>query len=536
MIENSIKKLISNSLKVLGQVIEEKDIIISVPPEKKLGDFSTNVALKFSKLFGKNPYNLANEIVDNMSKELFTKVEIVQPGFINFYLKVESVSGIIDKVIDLNDNFGTQPDKNITINIEYVSANPTGDLHLGHARGAAIGDSLARILKKDGYNVIREFYVNDAGAQIDNLGKSLRARYLQLFNIDAQLPEDGYHGDDIKNIAKTLKDEYDDKLINEDNLEFFKDYGKQKEMLKLQKDLLDFRVEFDVYSYETSIRSGGSVEKMLNKLSKYTYVQDDATYLKTSYFVDDKDRVIIKSDGSYTYFLPDIVYHCDKKQRNADYLIDVLGADHHGYINRMKSALMMNGYNEDTLEVEMIQMVRIVQNGEEIKMSKRTGNAIKLRDLSNEVGVDSCRYFFVNRAASSHLDFDINLAREQSSSNPVFYAQYAHARIQSVLAATTIKLNKSYDLLVENTELSLMKCLIEYDKIISEASKTRAPYKICNYIQKLSTNIHEFYSKCKVNDISNPELSGARLSLVKACSIVLKSALNLVGVEAPDKM
>lgn len=538
-IADKLKQIIFDAFEKNNYHLDDiSSIEISSTNDKTHGDFASNVCLKNAKKFNLKPVELGNIVKESLYDSLINKVEIAGPGFLNIFVNNESLASIIDKVIDEGEHFGDQQSNGITVNIEYVSANPTGDLHLGHARGAAIGDSLSRIYKKAGYNVIREFYVNDAGNQITNLAKSLKSRYFDLYKKSYLMPQDGYEGQDVKNIAKEFKNEFGDSYLNEDdsNLKIFRDYGMEKELNKLKNDLKEFRVEFDVFSFETSIRANNAVEKLLEKMSKYVYQVDGATYLKTSEFVDDKDRVIIKSNGDYTYFLPDIVYHLDKYSRNADFLIDVLGADHHGYINRMKSALMMNGLKEDTLEVELIQMVRIIKDGEEIKMSKRKGNAIKMRDLVSLVGIDACRYFFVARAASTHLDFDLDVAMAQSSSNPVYYAQYAYARIQSVLAQSNIGLNNEYYLLNEDIEFSLMKCLSEYDKIIKDACKEKAPYKICNYVQKLATLIHEFYTKCRILDENNIDLSGARLSLMKACSIVVENALNLVGVNCPKKM
>lgn len=537
-IEEKIKVLISDELKKHGYELSASEVEISASKDKTHGDFASNVCLKNAKKFGLKPFELGKLLADSISDESISKVEMVMPGFLNFFIKSDALSSVIEKVLTEKDNYGNGEAKNITLNIEYVSANPTGDLHLGHARGAALGDSLSRIMKKAGYNVIREFYVNDAGSQMNNLAKSVKARYFELFDKSYPLPEDGYHGEDVINIAKTLKEESGDLYLVEDdsNLPFFRKYGMDKELDKLKTDLKEFRVEFDVFSFETDVRSNNAVENLIKKMDKYVYVDNEATYLRTSDFLDDKDRVIIKSNGEYTYFLPDIVYHLDKYSRNADFLIDILGADHHGYINRMKSALMMNGLSKDALHVELIQMVRIIKDGEEVKMSKRTGNAIKMRELVSLTGIDSVRYFFVARAASSHLDFDLDVAMAQSSTNPVYYAQYAHARIMSVLNQSSIVKNNKYELLNTEVECSLMKCLAEYDKIIIDAATERAPYKICNYVQKLAGFVHEFYTKCRVLDDKNPDLTGARLSLIEACSIVLRNALSLVGVNAPNKM
>ena len=536
-IEEQIKQIIINAF-AKNNFVLSSEVEVTASKDKTHGDFASNVCLKNAKQFGMKPFELGKLIESSINDPVIKKVEMVMPGFLNFFVNNTALSSVISKVLEEKDNYGTLPSKNITLNIEYVSANPTGDLHLGHARGAAIGDSISRIMKKAGYNVIREFYVNDAGAQMMNLAKSLKVRYLELFDIHHEIPADGYAGQDVIDIAKSLKENYGDKFLTEEDthLPFFKEYGMDKELDKLKADLKEFRVEFDVYSFETAVRANNAVEKLIDSLGDNVYTLEGATYLKTSNYLDDKDRVIIKSNGDYTYFLPDIVYHLDKYSRSADFLIDVLGADHHGYINRMKSALMMNGLSKDALSVELIQMVRLMKDGEEIKMSKRSGNAIKMRDLVSLVGIDACRYFFVARAASSHLDFDLGLAMSQSSSNPVYYAQYAHARICSVLKASNIIKNDKYDLLVEEVECSLMKCLSEYDKIIDGAASERAPYRICNYVQKLAGFVHEFYTKCRVLDDKNPDLTGARLSLIEACSIVLRNALSLIGVDAPEKM
>ncbi len=538
-LEDKIKNLLLEILSNLNIEANINDIEVVSTKDKQHGDLTSNVALKFSKKSGKNPRDFANSIISSLNCDEISKVEIAGPGFINIFLKQDALSDVIDKVLKEGSNFGQQEEKDIVYNIEYVSANPTGDLHLGHARGAALGDSLSRIFKKAGYKVIREFYVNDAGAQVTNLAKSLKSRYLELFNISYPIPEDGYLGEDVKEIAKLIKEKYGDKYTktsDEEDIQFFKEYGIEKELEKLKKDLKEFRVEFDKYSFETKVRENNSVGRLIEKMKDYVYVSEGATFLKTSDFLDDKDRPIIKSNGDYTYFLPDIVYHLDKLSRNADFLIDILGADHHGYINRMKSALMMNGYSKDALEVELIQMVRLIKNGEEVKMSKRLGNAIKMRDLVNMVGVDACRYFFVNRAASQHLDFDLDIALASNSSNPVYYSQYAFARISSLLLNSRIELNNKYDLLINDNELELMKILNNYDKIIVDAFNERAPYKICNYLYNFASKIHEYYSKVRILDENNKELSGARLTLLKACSIVLKDALSLIGVNAPEKM
>ncbi|MFA5503110.1 MAG: arginine--tRNA ligase [Bacilli bacterium] len=538
-IENNLKKKIQTAFAQLGLEIELEQVVIESTKDKNHGDYATNAALKFSSLLKKSPREVASLLVESIDKEGLEKVELAGPGFINFFIKSDILAAKLGEIIDKKENYGNGENKNLKINIEFVSANPTGDLHLGHARNAAIGDSLARILTKAGHSVTREFYLNDAGNQIDNLGLSIDARYKQLFGLEAPMSEDMYQGVDIIQIAKTLKENHGDKYLNDVNaLSFFKEYGMKEELKKINEDLEMFRVKFDVYSLESEVRSKGAIDKEIEFLKPYIYHDGEALVLKTSSFLDDKDRVIVKSDGEYTYFLPDIIYHLDKLSRGFDYLIDVLGADHHGYINRMKSALMMHGYKKDTLDVQIIQMVRIFQDGKEIKLSKRTGKTITLRELCEDVGIDAVRYFFVARSASSHLDFNLNLAREQSSSNPVYYAQYAYARLASVFeqAADEFLLDASGKLLKEESEIDLLKLLIDYPHVIEDAANKKEPSIITNFIQKLAAATHSFYTNCRIIDKDDTALTSNRLALAKATQIVLKNALNLIGVEAPNKM
>ena len=402
----------------------------------------------------------------------------------------------------------------------------------------SIGDSICRILSFAGYDVTREYYVNDAGSQITHLAESLIARYREAMGLDFTLPEDGYHGEDVKLIAQQIYQEIGDKALNmDDPIAYFKDRGIELELDKIKRDLDVFGVYFDVFSSERKIREGNAIEKEIEYLKDYVYEDGGALVLRTTDFLDDKDRVIRKSNGEYTYYMPDIVYHVNKMSRGFDQLVVVLGADHHGYINRMKSALMMHGYKPEVYEVELIQMVRFIKDGKEYKASKRTGDAITLRDLCEEVGVDATRYFFVMRAASGHLDFDMSLAVEQSSSNPVYYAQYAHARLCSILEqASDISLDIDAKELSKESEKALLKHLASFPNVVLDASKERAPYKITNYIHELAELIHSFYTECRVIDRDNINVSASRLALCKASEIVLKNALNLIGVSAPERM
>lgn len=516
-------------------------IVIEKSKDKAHGDFATNVAMKFSKSLGLNPRELAQKIIADIDLDFVDKCEVAGPGFINFFLKNDSLFQVIEQVINLNEHYGESlTDVKDRINVEFVSANPTGDLHLGHARGAAIGDSICRIYKKAGYNVTREYYVNDAGNQIENLAKSLRVRYHEVHGDNSiPFPEDGYHGNDIVLIAEQIKKEVGDKYLidSDEGYQFFKTRGTELELDKLRRDLKLFRVEFDVFTSELKIRQDGKIEAVLEKLKPYIYQKDGATFLKTTDFSDDKDRVIIKSDGSFTYLLPDIAYHYDKHQRGYTKLVDCFGADHHGYIERMKSSLAMLGINPACLDIEMIQMVRLFKDGQEYKMSKRTGNAVSMKELCEEVGVDAVRYFFVSRSGSSHLDFDLDLAQKMESSNPVFYAQYAHARLSAVLEqGKDIPLDLKGTHLDTEKERGLIKVISAFVKEVASAALTRSPHKITIYIQKLATAIHEFYAECRVVDYQALEVSASRLALCKAAQITIRNALELIGVSAPTRM
>ena len=534
----SLKLNIQKAFLDLGVEVSLNDIIIEHSKDPAHGDYATNAAMKNCRLLKKAPVMVANELIEKLDRTGIEKIEIAGPGFINFFMKNDSLQPIVKKIIDAGDSFGKGENKNFKVNVEFVSANPTGDLHVGHARGAAIGDTICRIMEFAGYDVTREYYINDAGNQIDHLAESILARYKQQFGIDAELPEDGYHGQDIIYVAKKIIEEVGDKLLNEkDPIPFLKKRGMEIELDKIRDDLSTFRVRFDVFSSELKVRSNNAIEKEIEFLKDYIYEDGTAKVLRTTDFLDDKDRVIQKSNGDYTYFMPDICYHVNKMSRGFDLLIDVLGADHHGYINRMKSALMMHGYKAEALEIELIQMVRFIKDGVEIKASKRTGDSITLKEICEEVGVDAMRYFFAMRAASAHLDFDMNLALEQSSNNPVYYAQYAHARLCSILEqGQDIGVDLSASKLEKPSEMALLKHLANFPNVVNDAAKERAPYKITNYIHDLAGLIHEFYTECRVIDRNNIDVSSSRLALCKASKQVMRNALDLIGVSAPEHM
>ena len=538
-IETFLKNKILHAIKKIGLDIQEGEVVLEHPKDETRGDYATNAALQHAKRIGLKPRDLAAKIVEEIDRSGLTKIEIAGPGFLNFFIASNTLQAIVEDIISQDSNYGRGMPKKRKINVEFVSANPTGDLHLGHARCAAIGDSICRLYEFAGYEITREFYVNDAGAQVNKMGASLRARYLNEFGIDASVPEDGYHGLDLVDIAKLVKEIYGDKLVadTEANMKTFIQEGIRLELEKIKKDLADFRVTFDLYSFETDVRKDGKVEKTLQDYREFTYLDNGATFLRTSAFLDDKDRPVVKSDGSYTYLMPDITYHLEKLSRGYDLLVDVLGADHHGYTNRMRSALMMKGYPAEIIDFELVQVVRLMKGDVEVKMSKRGGTTITLRELSEEVGVDATRYFFVARAATSHLDFDYDLALERSSSNPVYYAQYAHARLCKLLeTGADIGLDISAKNLRESSEINLLKHLQEFPITIESCAKTREPYKVATYIQKLAGLTHAFYTECRVIDRDNLELSQSRLALCKASQIVMRNALNVLGVTAPEQM
>lgn len=545
-IEQALKDTIRAAVKLVFAVeLNAEQIVIEIPRESSHGDYSSNVAMRLTKELNKKPREIAEALQKEMIKntELINRIEIAGPGFINFFINNQQLSEVISKVLSEGDSYGcSNAGQGLKINIEFVSVNPTGDLHPGHARGAAIGDSVCRLARKAGYDVTAEYYINDAGAQIDNMGKSLQARYLQLFEQEAEIPEDGYHGADLIEIAEQLKSEIGDKYVNSalvDYFEFFREYGLKAELQKLKDDLDLFRVHFDVWSSERSIYARGLVEKSVNRLNELgmTYEEEGALWLKSTQFDDDKDRVLIKSNGDYTYLTPDIAYHLDKFERGFQKLVDFLGADHHGYINRLKAAVQALGYDQDALDIDIIQMVRMIKDGQEFKLSKRTGKAIALKDLLEEAGVDAIRYYFASRAADTQMDLDLDLATRQSNENPVYYAQYAHARVSSILkAGEEYQEATSFELLTHQKELELLKHINEFPSVVADAAAYRQPHRLCNYIQKLAANFHSFYGECKVLDENEKQLSSQRLALVKAVRISLKNALELIGVTAPDYM
>lgn len=521
----------------LGLHLEEKDVVIETSKDPKFGDYATNICLKYAKQLNLKPLVLAQSILPLLTDPIIDKVEIAGPGFLNFFIKPLALSHILSQILTAKDQFGqVNLGQGQTINLEFVSANPTGPMHVAHARAAALGDVIATLLQHVGYRVTKEFYVNDAGGQIRNLALSIFARYRELIGDKVTLPEDGYFGKDIIEIAKDVRLQHGDNILNFDEA-FFKKIGIDKQLLRIREDLDRLGVVFDVYRSEQAIRDEGQIVVTLEKLKPYLYVDQGATYLKTTSFGDDKDRVIIKSDGQYTYFLPDIAYHLDKLIRHHHSLIDILGPDHHGYISRMKAALAMLGYPKETLEVLVMQLVSLTQDGQEVKMSKRTGVGITLRELVEEVGKDAARYFIAARSYHNPLEFDLDLAKTKSSLNPLYYAQYAHARLKTLLkTGADLGLDASGTGLDTQEEVDLLKHLSHFPPTVIQAAQAREPSIVSQYAQQLASYTHSFYTIRRVIDRDQPKLSAARLALVKASAQVLKNSLAIFGISALETM
>lgn len=538
-IKEEIKQIIAKSLDSLNIEYNSDEIIIDTPKLENNGDYSTNIALILTKKLKKTPLEIANLIKENINSNIFAKVEIASPGFINIYLKKERLYQEINKILTEGKNYGKNNlGNNKKILLEYVSANPTGTLHIGHGRGATYGDNLSRIMSYCGYDVTREYYINDAGNQMNNLGISIKERYKELCNLPFNIPEDGYHGKEIVAIAKTIYDSYKEEKLTE-NIEYFKQVGLNVLMQQIKKDLDNYRVNFDVFTSEQSLYDKGEVENVLNQLKKNNdcYIKEDALWLNTSKYGDEKDRVIVKNDGNYTYFLPDIAYHVNKIKRGYQELIDVLGADHHGYINRLKASLEILGYDSSILNVKILQMVRLLKDGEEVKISKRTGKTITLNDLIDEVGINATRYFFASKSLDTQMDFDLSLAVKNSNENPVYYIEYANARIASLLNnyKKEIAAKEEYKTIEEPLAYTIMNKLLKFTDTIIVAAKKQQPHIICNYVYELTSLFHTYYSSTKfITD--DEEYTNDRIALLSAIKIVINNSLNLIGIIPREQM
>lgn len=524
---------------------------IEIPADKSHGDFATNIAMVCAKAFKSAPRKIAEMITEEIVLDgtSFDKCEIAGPGFINFFLSKKWFSNVVFDVLTENDMYGrTDTGTGKKILVEFVSANPTGPMHIGNARGGAIGDCLASVLDWAGYTVAREFYVNDAGNQIEKFATSLEVRYLQLYKDGIEIPEDAYLGEDIVQHAKNFAEIHGDKYVEAESSERRKvlvDFALPKNIQKLEDDLLKYRIVYDKWFRESYLHESGAVKEIIELLKKsgYTYEQEGALWFKSSELGDEKDRVLVRANGIPTYFVPDIAYHYNKLvTRGFDKAIDILGADHHGYIPRMKAALIALGVDASRLDIVIMQMVRLVKNGEVYKLSKRSGKAVTLETLLDDVPIDAARFFFNLREANSHFEFDLDVAVEQSSNNPVFYVQYAHARICSIfkaLEADGIKPEKltadKLCLLDSPEEIELIRLMATFPNTIDAAAKDYDPAKITRYSLDLATLFHKFYDKCRIKG-EQEDILQARLSLCLAVRTVIRNALNLLKISCPEKM
>lgn len=531
--------------------IEPEDAVltIEVPRDHQLGDYATGAAMKLARVLHKSPMDIAQPLVEKIQELLpeAQSVTAVKPGFINFKLRSSALADVINQVLDAGDAYGQNDSgKGVRILVEWVSANPTGDLHCGHARNAAWGDSICRLLETSGYDVLREFYVNDAGNQIVMLGESLVSRYFEHFGREYPLPESGYHADDVKQIACDIAEQDGDKWLNADpkeRLEYFMAECKARELKKIDRDLKLFRVNIkswmhETFFYENDMQRIKDCLKLMDEKG-LIYEKDGALWFKSSDYGDEKDRVLRKSDGTLSYLTPDIANHVYKMERGYPKMVNLWGADHHSYVTRMQAALTALGYPEGTLHVDLIQMVRMVEDGVEVKMSKRTGNAITIRELCEDVGVDAARWFFVSKDISSQMDFDLKQAVAKDNNNPVYYAQYAYSRMCSILKNRDIPefhREEGYGRLTDEKELLLLKQMGEFPALVIKAARLRKPNIIADYILALVKLYHSYYNSTRVNNPEDPELTNQRLGLVKALQITLRNALDLLGVSAPESM
>jgi arginyl-tRNA synthetase len=546
--KKEVIKFIEESLKTLG--IESLPAIeIGVTPDESLGDLATPVAMSLSKTLKRPPREIAKEIVNSIKqKTTFDKIDIAGPGFINFtfskeYLYSELKNFLKDKKGFLRGDFG----KGREVLIEFVSANPTGPLHLGHGRGAATGEALSNLLHAAGYKVEREYYINDAGKQVRLLGLSVFARYQQFFGVEYPFPDEGYRGGYIDDITKEIIKKEKEKFIRADFnkvSDFFIEYSYKMMLSCIEKDMKDFGITFDTWQSEKELYIKGDVEKTLKDLKTkgLIYEKDGAVWFKSTAFGDDKDRVIIKKDGEFTYFTSDIAYHRKKVEKKYDELINIWGSDHHGYIPRLKAVIEALGYPKEKLKILLVQMVTLLRGGKPVQMSKRAGEFVTLREVMDEVGVDTTKFIFLTRRPDSHLEFDLDVVKSQTSENPVFYVQYANARINSIFnhaQETGLSTERIYDadfkLLSNPEETRIIKKLLFYPTIFEDAANTHEPHRITFYIQELSGLFHPYYNKYRVID-KDFNLSRSRLALCEAIRIVLQDGLEILGISIPEKM
>lgn len=564
-IKDAAQKAIDNGTLKPGTLPE---VMLEVPPQKEFGDFATNFAMQSARSLHCAPRQIAQAVVDNLDCASVDKMEIAGPGFINFYLKQNWTADLLAGILAAGENYGNLPANGLgRVQVEYVSANPTGPLHVGHARGAAVGSAMVNLLRAAGYDVESEYYINDAGNQMNNLAASVNARYLQLLKLEEMggvpadltvkqldemptaipFPENGYHGYDIIETAQRIIRIYGKEFValeEKERLAKFLEIAYKEKLAGLKEDLEAFGVTFDVWFSEQSLHDADKIREACKFLEEKgcVYEKDGAKWFNSTAYGDDKDRVVIRDNGVSTYFAADIAYHRNKFERGFDRIINLWGADHHGYIARVKAAVSALGFDADKLEVLLLQMVRLYRNGDIVKLSKRTGETITLRELMDEVGVDAARYFFCMRSLDSQLDFDMTLATEKSNENPVYYIQYAHARICSIarqLAEAGIEAvaldELKLDTLQAPEELALVKKLGEYPELLARAARERAVHHVATYTYELATLFHSFYNQCRILGVDT-DLQQARIALVKAVGHTIRHALGILGVSAPERM
>ena len=531
----------------LGVSVTASAVELERPRDPAHGDVATNLALALAKSLKQPPRAVAERLVAalELPPGPVRKVEIAGPGFINFFLAEAQLASALEAILAAGERYGrSDPGNGVRVNVEFVSANPTGPLHVGHGRGAALGDAIAALLEGTGHAVVREFYVNDAGAQIDKLARSLWARVQQRVGRDVQVPEGGYHGDYLIELAEGIlarEGRAFADLPQEEGIGRCRSIGVLSQRAEQDEDLREFGVKFDVIYFESELYRDRLIERTLADLTRrgYTYEQDGALWLRTTAFGDDKDRVLRKSDGTYTYLLPDIAYHRHKRERGFARAIDVWGADHHGYVPRLQAGMKALGYPEDFFHAEIVQLVRVMRGGEEVRFSKRTGDFVMLRDLFEETGVDAARYFFLMRRGDSQFVFDVDLAKSQTEENPVFYVQMAHARMSGIFRvaardpAAVRAEGTDLSVLDAPEEVDLMKELAEFPRVVEGAARTLEPHRITGYLEGLGRLVHAWYHKYRV--LGEPE-EAARLVLAAGARQVLANGLRLLGISAPDRM
>jgi len=553
-IEKEITSLVENSLKLafashsIDLPSSEKiKIELEFPKDRSHGDISTNIAMKLCSVFKSRPIDLANIITEGINKEIslskgsIGKVEAKNPGFINFFLSPDYLMRVLLDIKKSGNNYGrSRSGGGARLQVEFVSANPTGPLTIAHGRQAAIGDSLANILEFTGYRVTREYYLNDEGTQMNILGLSVQARYRGLLGMEEKFPEDGYKGAYIYDIAKGFKARYGNRFAGLEDIKPFREFGLKWLLKDIRNDLKEFGVKFNVWYSQKKLGSSGKVARALDLLKEkgYIFEKEGAIWFRSTDFGDDKDRVVIKTDGSKTYLAPDIAYHLEKYRRGFSRIIDIWGPDHHGYIPRMKAAIQALGFSKDSIDVLIVQLATLYKGGAVVSMSTRAGEFITLREVREEVGKDVARFCFIMRRLSSHLDFDLDVVKKESMENPVYYIQYAHARIWSILGKGKSSLKKAaFDpkLLSSPEETALLRALSQFPTAVQLSAKMLEPYTVLQYLEDLAGLFHSFYNKHRVVS-DDPCLTRARLVLVDGVRVVLGNGLRLLGVSLPKKM